>query len=50
MTKTISKKISVNPSPAKNLGKPPSLDKTLGLEPEIRFYTLEGGNETIEGG
>ena len=40
MAKTISKKISVKASSAKPLGKPPTGDKTFGLDPEIRFYAI----------
>ena len=46
MKSTISKKISVKYSKAKPLGKPPFGDKTLGLEPAIRFYAIEDGDET----
>ena len=49
MGKTTDKKISVKASAAKPLGKPPHGDKNLGLEPEIRFYMLEDGDETAEG-
>ena len=31
------------------LGKPPPEDKTLGIEPAIRFCSLEDGNDTSEG-
>ena len=30
------------------MGKPPHGDKTLGLEPEICFYTLEDVDDTAE--
>ena len=46
MGKTTSKKISVKASAAKTSGKPPPGDKTLGLDPEIHFYTLEYSGET----
>ena len=46
MAKTISKKISVKDSSAKPLGKPPTGDKTLGIEPEIHFYAIEDGDVT----
>ena len=49
MAKTISKKISVKDSAANSLGKPPTRDKTLGVEPEILFYELEDVDETTEG-
>ena len=49
MAKTISRKISVKASEAKPLGKPPPGDKTLELDPEIRFYELEDGDKTEEG-
>ena len=31
---------------AKSLGKPPLGDKTLGLDPSIRLYDIEDGDET----
>ena len=49
MAKIISKKSSVKASAAKPSGKPPSRDKTLGVDPEIRFYAIEDGGETEEG-
>ena len=49
MGKTTDKKSSVKASSAKPLGKPPHGDKNLGLEPAIRFYMLEDGDETAEG-
>ena len=49
MAKIISKKISVNASAAKPLGKPPPRDKTLGIEPDIHSYNIEGGDENVEG-
>ena len=49
MGKTTSKKILVKASAAKPLGKPPPGDKTLGVYPEIRFYSIEYG-ENNEGG
>ena len=48
MAKTISKKISVKASAAKHSSKPPPVDKTLGLDPVISFYTLKDGDETAE--
>ena len=41
MVKTISRKISVKASAAKPPGKPLPGDKTLVVEPEIRFYELD---------
>ena len=49
MAKIISKKITVNASAAKPLGKPPPRDKTLGIEPDIHSYNIEGGDENVEG-
>ena len=49
MAKTISKKISFKALADKPLGKPPSRDKTFGLEPEIRFCAIEDGDETKKG-
>ena len=49
MAKTTSKKISVMASAAKPSGKPPSGDKTFGLEPATRFYAIEDSDETEEG-
>ena len=46
MAKPISNKISVKASTAKPLGKPPPRDKTCGLEPYIRFYEIEDGDDT----
>ena len=46
MVKTTSKKVSVKASAAKPLDKPPPRDKTMGIEPEIRFYELEDGYDT----
>ena len=46
MTKTISKKSSVEDSAAKPLGKPLPGDKTLGIDPSIRFYSIEDGDDT----
>ena len=46
ISKTISKKISVKASAVKPLGKPPPGDKTFGIDPSIRFYTIEDGDET----
>ena len=50
MAKTVSKKISVKDSSAKPLGKPPPRDNTFGLEPDIRFYAIEDGDDTEKGG
>ena len=44
MENTTSKKISVKASTAKPSGKPPPGDKTLGLDKDIRFYTIEYGD------
>ena len=44
MVKTISKKISVKASAAKPSGKPLPGNKTLGIEPDIRFYDIEDGD------
>ena len=41
MAKNISKKISVKASAAKPLGKTTPEDKTLGIEPVIRFHAIE---------
>ena len=46
--KTIGRKISVKASATKLLNKPPPGDKTLGIDPEIRFYKLEDGGDTEE--
>ena len=46
MVKTNSKKISVKTLAAKPPGKPPPRDKTLRIDPEICFCTLEYGDET----
>ena len=48
MATTIKKKISVKDSAAKTSGKPLPGDKTLGIEQDIRFYTIEDGDETAE--
>ena len=48
MAKTISKKISVKDSAYKPSGKPPPRDKTFGIEPVIRFYSIEDGGKTEE--
>ena len=49
MGKTTSKKSSVKASAAKTLGKPPPGDKTLGIDPATRLYTIEDSDETEEG-
>ena len=41
MEKYISKKISDKASSAKPLDKPPTRDKSLGIETGIRFYDIE---------
>ena len=42
MGKTTSKKSSFKASAAKPLSKPLTGDKTLGIEPDIRFYAIGG--------
>ena len=49
MAKTISNKSSVKASASKPSGKSPYRDKTFGIEPAIRFYDIEDGDETEEG-
>ena len=49
MARPIRKINKVKVSTSKPLGKPNSGDKTLGLDPFIRFYELEGSNRTNEG-
>ena len=49
MAKTISNKISAKDSAVKTLGKPLPGDKTFGIEPAIRFYAIEDGDETEKG-
>ena len=49
MEKTISKKSSVKASATNPSGKPPPGDKTIGLDPEIRFYAIEDSDDTEEG-
>ena len=46
MGKTTREKISVKSSAAKPLGKPLTGYKTLGIDPEIRFYAIEEGDDT----
>ena len=48
MVKTSGKKILVKATAANPSGKPPSGDKTLGIESVIRFYSLEDVDETKE--
>ena len=48
MGKTTSNKSSFKASESKLLVKPPPVDKTLGVEPEMRLYTLEDCDETAE--
>ena len=48
MGKTTSKKTSVKTSSENPLVNPPPGDKTLGLDPEILFYTLEDGDDNEE--
>ena len=45
MAKNTRKKISVKALAAKSLGKPLIRDKTLGIDPEIRFYAIKDGDE-----
>ena len=49
MAKTTSKKISAKASVSKPLVKPPPVDKTLGLGPVIRLYTIEESDDTAPG-
>ena len=49
MAKTITKKISIKYSTAKPLGKPPSGNKTIGIDPAIRFHAIEEDYYTEEG-
>ena len=49
MAKSISKRNSATASIANTLGKPIPGDKTLGLEPYIRFYEIEDVDKTEEG-
>ena len=41
-----SNKSSVKASISKPLGQPPPRDKICGIEPFIRFYEIEDGDET----
>ena len=49
MAKTIGMKSSAKASAAKPSGKPPTGDKTFGIEPVIRFYAIEDGDDTEKG-
>ena len=49
MAKPIGQKISVEASSAKPLVKPLPGDKNCGLDPDIRFYDIEDGDETEKG-
>ena len=49
MAKTISKKSSVKASAAKPWDKLHSRDKTLVIEPVIRLYVIEDGDENEQG-
>ena len=49
MANTISDKSSVKASEAKPSGKPPPGDKTFGLDPAIRFYSIEDRDKTEKG-
>ena len=46
MEKSISEKSSVKASAAKPSVKPPPGDKYFGIDPDIRFYEIEDGDET----
>ena len=46
MAKTTSNKISVKDSADNPSGKPPHRDKTLGIDPTIRLYDIEDGDDT----
>ena len=46
MARFISKINTVKDSTAKTLGKPPTGDKTLDIEPNICFYEIEYGDKT----
>ena len=50
MEKTISRKISVKASAAKPLDEPPFVNKNPDIEPVIRFYELEDGDDAGKGG
>ena len=49
MVKSTSNKSYVKSSAAKHLGKPSPMDKTPGLDSEIRLYELEYSDKTEEG-
>ena len=49
MAKTIIRRSLVKVSAAKPSGKTPPKDKTLELEPAIRFYETEDSDKTEEG-
>ena len=42
-------KMQEKASTAKPLGKPPPGDKSLGLDPAIRFYLIENSDKSEEG-
>ena len=46
MARSISKKNKVKGSTGKPSGKPPPVDKTLGIDPDILFYEIEDVNNT----
>ena len=48
MATTISKKSSFKASAANPLGKLSTGDKTLGIDPQIRFYAIEDSDDTEE--
>ena len=49
MAKSSIKRNQAKASTSNPLGKPPPGDKSLGLEPAIRFYLIEDGDKTEEG-
>ena len=46
MAKSISKRNPLKASTAKPLGNPPPGNKTLVINPDIRFYEIEYGDKT----
>ena len=46
---SISKRNPAKASTAKPSGKPPPGDKSFGIEPAIRFYDIEDGDENERG-
>ena len=49
MVKTVGKRNIAKASTAKPSGKPPPGGKSLGLDPAIRLYLIENGDNTEEG-